>query len=59
MGKIIPPPGPDPNPPEILAGKQFALKEIAQIRKQLSALEKCIQRMPDWKGVKAGKTKKK
>jgi len=58
MPKIIPPPGTDPNPPEILAGKEFALREIAQIRKQLNALEKCIRQIPDWKG-KAAKTKKK
>jgi hypothetical protein len=52
MGKIIPPPGTDPNPPDAIDGKTSALRQIELIKKQLNELEKCLQKMPDWKGRK-------
>jgi len=51
-GSIAPPPTTDPNPPLDIDGKKFALCQIAQLRKDLNALEKCLKKLPDWKGKK-------
>ena len=46
-GIINPPPSPDPNPPSGTSLRFQILRQIAQIQKQLTALEKLAKKLPN------------
>jgi hypothetical protein len=46
-GIINPPPSPDPNPPQGTSVRFQILKQIAQLQKQLAALEKLAKKLPN------------